>query len=173
MDLRFSLSYDPRSLSYRCIWLYNMRVSGLVKTAAVFVSISASVAAALQSIQKIQVCQNKDCCQRWKLKTPLPDILNDLFGSQRFLIETTSCFSQCDKGPNLCVSISGSGSQSSEVYLNDVKDVISLVTLLDEAVSIDVPSKLLAAVNVFEKALSGTMDFCVCFFVVLIYTRCL
>lgn len=111
---------------------------------------------ALQPIQKIQVCQNKDCCQRWKLKTPLPDILHDLLGSKNVSIETTSCFSQCDKGPNLCVSI-GSGSQSSEVYMNDVKDVISLVTQLDETVSIDIPSKLLAAVNVFEKALSGTI----------------
>jgi (2Fe-2S) ferredoxin len=134
-----------------------MIISACAKMVFVFTGTLAS-AAALQPIQKIQVCQNKDCCQRWKLKTPLPDILHDLFGRYSFVIETTSCFSQCDKGPNLCVSI-GSGSQASEVYLNDVTDMISLVTQLDETVSIDVPSKLLAAVNVFEKALSGKMSF--------------
>jgi (2Fe-2S) ferredoxin len=154
-------SNDPRSTS-SCICLHKMRILGFIKTFVAFAVMVAAVAA-LQPIQKIQVCQNKDCCQRWTLKTPLPDVLHDLFGSQKFVIETTSCFSQCDKGPNLCVSI-GSGSKTFEIYLNDVKDVISLVTLLDEAVSIDVPSKLLAAVNVFEKALSGTMafraDFC-------------
>lgn len=115
---------------------------------------------ALQSVQKFVVCQNKDCCQRWKLKTPLPDVLHDLFGYSNVLIEITSCFSQCNKGPNLCVSKTVEGKRS-DVYLNDVKDVISLITLLDAAASVNVQPKLLAAVNVFEKALSGTIvGFC-------------
>jgi (2Fe-2S) ferredoxin len=117
-------------------------------------------AAALQpsSLIKIQVCQNKDCCSRWKLKTPLPDVLHDLVDTSdsycgvKVSIETTSCLSQCDQGPNLCVK---TNDQLSDMYFNGIQDVVALVTQLDEKLSITIPSKILAAVNVFEKAQSG------------------
>jgi NADH:ubiquinone oxidoreductase subunit E len=99
----------------------------------------------------IQVCQNKDCCQRWKLQTPLPDVLHDLLlleNSERVQMETTSCLGQCGKGPNVCVN--------GEVYLRGLCDAVTVAAQLESLISIPVPSKLLAAVNVLEKAQTGT-----------------
>ena len=104
---------------------------------------------------KILVCQNKDCCQRWKLHTPLPDVLHDLLGPMIVDIETTSCLSLCGKGPNVSlVQRSGGVGQEEQVYLNGLVDAVSVAAALD-ALSFTVPTKLLAAVNVFEKAQSG------------------
>lgn len=130
----------------------------------------------------IYVCQNKACCQRWKLKTPLPDVLHDLIintdkssDAKRIMIETSSCLGQCDKGPNLRITtatttankasdqaVDTTGSTNAmevELFVNGIIDAISLITQLDETLSIAVPSKLLAAVTVFEKAQIGTFLF--------------
>jgi hypothetical protein len=115
------------------------------------------------STAKIVVCQNKDCRQRWQLQTPLPEVLHDLLsGSSNrhdFSIETTSCFSQCGQGPNVCITVpqpspNQNGELSREVYLNGLSNAIAVSAEL-ELLSLPVPSKLLAAVNVLERALNG------------------
>jgi Thioredoxin-like [2Fe-2S] ferredoxin len=115
------------------------------------------------STTTIHVCQNKACCQRWKLKTPLPDILHDILisnnihnNSRRIMIETSSCLGQCDKGPNMRIN-NPVNKENDDVYANGIYDVIGLTAELDERLSITVPSKLLAAVTVFEKAQTGTL----------------
>jgi len=98
----------------------------------------------------IQVCQNKDCCKRWRHHTPLPDVLTDLLGNT-VSIETTSCLSQCGKGPNLCVY----NPKGEEVQLHMVDSPTVAVAVLEDTLMRNIPSKLLAAVNVLEKAQTG------------------
>lgn len=125
-------------------------------------SLQQVVSSSSSSPTTINVCQNKACCQRWKLKTPLPDVLHDIIVSnenynnkKRIVIETSSCLGHCDKGPNLRIS-NPFNNENEDIYVHGIIDVISLITQLDETVSITVPSKLLAAVTVFEKAQTGT-----------------
>lgn len=106
--------------------------------------------AAALSVPHIQVCQNKDCCQRWRHQTPLPDVLTDLL-QDAVTIETTSCLSQCGKGPNLSVRTA-----KGEEQLHKIDNPTVAVAVLEEALAVKVPSKLLAAVNVLEKAQTGT-----------------
>jgi hypothetical protein len=117
-----------------------------------------SAAEALVSPLVIQVCQNKDCCQRWKMQTPLPYVLQDLLGvgtnasvaaaAAAVTIETTSCLSQCGKGPNVVV-VSGGGGK--EWHMQGLCDAASVTAQLD-SLALPVPAKLLAAVQVLEKA---------------------
>ena len=102
------------------------------------------------SAPHIQVCQNKDCCQRWRHRTPLPEVLTDLL-QDTVTIETTSCLSQCEKGPNICVTANGE-----EEQLHKIENPTIAVALLEESLEQKIPSKLLAAVNVLEKAIAGT-----------------
>jgi hypothetical protein len=92
--------------------------------------------------------------------------------AKRIMIEASSCLGQCDKGPNLRITtatttankasdqaVDTTGSTNAieaEIFVNGIIDAISLITQLDETLSIAVPSKLLAAVTVFEKAQIGT-----------------
>ena len=99
----------------------------------------------------IQVCQNKDCCQRWRYRTPLPEVLSDLLPNT-VTVETTSCLSQCGNGPNICVKI-GKGE---EEQLGKIDNPTIAVALLEESLELEVSSKLLAAANVMEKAMTGT-----------------
>jgi predicted metal-binding protein len=131
-----------------------------------------TAAAAWTAKTQIVVCQNKDCRQRWQLQTPLPEVLHDLLSGSSsaaspetttsghrhdFSIETTSCFSQCGQGPNVCITQPNqNGELSQEVYLNGLSNAIAVSAEL-EFLSLPVPSKLLAATNVFERALNGTL----------------
>jgi len=100
---------------------------------------------------RVQVCQNKDCCQRWTLSTPLPETLQDLLPpkADSVEIESTGCLSQCGKGPNLCIK-----TKMQEQCVHGVINAAMLAVQLGE-VDGKVPSKLLAAVNVMEKAQKG------------------
>ena len=133
------------SLFSTATWIIATETNGIVNCLQQVISSSTT----------INVCQNKACCQRWKFKTPLPDILhdiiinNDIYNySKRIIIEKSSCLGQCDKGPNLRIN--------DDIYINAINDAIGLTAVLDETLSITVPSKLLAAVSVFEKAQTGT-----------------
>jgi (2Fe-2S) ferredoxin len=108
---------------------------------------------------RIQVCQNKDCCQRWKGKAAsLPETLQDFYDSS-VSIETTSCLSQCGKGPNVCVSTA----QTGDVYLTGLVDptaaavqLESILLEMGDDTLLQVPSKLLAAANCMNKVKEGT-----------------
>ena len=98
----------------------------------------------------VLVCQNKDCCQRWRHQTPLPEVLVDLLGDS-VSVQTTSCLSQCGKGPNLCVR----NSKGEELQLQMIHSPTVATAVLEESLNQKIPSKLLAAVNVLEKAHKG------------------
>lgn len=101
---------------------------------------------------QIQVCQNKFCCKAWHHKTPLPDVLHDLLGSEGVIDATTACFSQCQNGPNICVK----RKNEPDKMLYGIWDPTTAAAHLEALASIEIPSKILAAVNVLEKAERGT-----------------
>lgn len=110
------------------------------------------------NVRKIQVCQNKDCCQRWNGQVgTLPEALQDLIGTINDIeIETTGCLSQCSKGPNICaITVDGK-----ETFVNGLIDPAATSIGLEVATSdtIIIPTKLLAAVNCLEKAMKGKKD---------------
>jgi len=111
---------------------------------------------ASKAIGNVQVCQNKDCCQRWSLLyQSLPETIQDLFPpdiADCVEFEITSCLGLCGKGPNLCIKKRG----SKEVFLNAISGPMSLADELQEKLGIQIPSKLVAAVTVMEKAHHGT-----------------
>ena len=102
---------------------------------------------------RIQVCQNKDCCRRWTLTAPLPETLHDLLppNADSVEVETSGCLSQCGKGPNMCVKTREQGE-----YLQGITNPAMLAVQLEEIAG-KVPAKLLAAVNVMEKAQKGKL----------------
>lgn len=96
----------------------------------------------VSSLTTIQVCQNKDCCKRFQGSTNLVHTLENL-GLCR--VETTGCLSHCDKGPNVCI--------------NDrtIHGIRTVEDAIDTAQSVaEVPTKLVAAVNVMERGQKGT-----------------
>jgi len=103
-------------------------------------------------LRTIQVCQNKDCCQRWSMSyEQLPEILQDLLPPDvrdSVQVETSSCLSNCGKGPNMAVKRVG----SKGFFLNGITGPMILRDELEERMDIKIPSKLVAAVTVIEKA---------------------
>lgn len=77
-------------------------------------------------------------------------------------IESTSCLSQCGKGPNVMVvdtsrrAVADNEDVVHRHQLYGVCDAVSAAAQL-ESLSIAVPSKLFAAVRVLEKAQTGTL----------------
>lgn len=109
----------------------------------------------------IKVCQNKDCCSRWKHTSPFPDVLSDMLekNGAAVTIETTSCLGQCGNGPNLSITLPRSG----EMFLRGLHDATTAAAhlealLVGEEDAVQIPSKLLAAVNVLDKAQKGTLE---------------
>eukprot|EP00977_Amphora_coffeiformis_P027316 scaffold34603_cov212-Amphora_coffeaeformis.AAC.9 len=100
---------------------------------------------------KIQVCQNKDCCRQWKHPQNLPETLQDLLppDAAPVEVEITGCLSQCGKGPNLVLHNSGA---SSSQLVQGVVGPLQLADELQDYMGIHVPSKLVAAATVMEKA---------------------
>jgi predicted metal-binding protein len=154
----------------------NCNQNRLIGIVALYYSKYAGVSAAAWTTKtRIVVCQNKDCRQRWQLQTPLPEVMHDLLSGRSpttttssnnrhdFSIETTSCFSQCGQGPNVCITVQQQPEhESQEVYLNGLSNAIAVSAEL-ELLALSVPSKLLAAVNVFERAQNGkSPPFCFC-----------
>jgi hypothetical protein len=101
---------------------------------------------------KVKVCQNKDCCRQWTFQQSLPETLQDLLPPDAKLdIEATSCLNQCGKGPNLTLH----KADRSQVQLSGVSGPMHLAEELEEHFEVRVPSKLVAAVTVMEKAKKG------------------
>jgi hypothetical protein len=108
---------------------------------------------------RIQVCQNKDCCRRFQGSASLVDTLHDLIPpgipAAHTTVESTSCLSRCETGPNLCIQRDGHPDNTS-IDLRGVENAAAAVMHLQATCAIDVPSKLIAAVKVMEKAHKGT-----------------
>lgn len=107
---------------------------------------------------RIQVCQNKDCKKRYRSCSSLPDTLHDLLPPGELLdaeIESTGCLSECGKGPNVRV-INKKNKQ--ETILHDVTDTTIAAVELQAICSVQIPSKLIAATSVMEKAQKGELS---------------
>lgn len=112
----------------------------------------ASMSLPSSSPLQVSVCQNKDCCSRWKHTTPLPEVLSDMLGGDAHTeVATTSCLGQCGNGPNVCVHAPKLG----DMYLRGLEDATMAAAHLEALTDVQIPSKLLAAVNVLEKAQRG------------------
>ena len=120
-------------------------------------SILVSHALTLQSDNKkirVQVCQNKDCCQRFKGKAQnLLQTIKHLVPPD-IEVESSGCLSQCGKGPNICISTMN----GEEKYYGDVADAASAGAVLEMAADISIHPTLVAAVNVMERATKGKLQ---------------
>jgi predicted metal-binding protein len=107
---------------------------------------------------RIQVCQNKDCCRRFQGSASLVDTLHDLIppdmAAAHTTVESTSCLSRCDTGPNICIQRDGQP-DNANIDLQGVENAAAAAMHLQTACAIDVPSKLIAAVQVMERAQKG------------------
>ena len=114
------------------------------------------------SNKKVLVCQNKECCRKWSLSQSLPETILDLLpppstensnDNYNDVVEISGCLSQCDKGPNVMLS---SSSPSEPLSLrHGVQGPRQVAEALKEHWQMDVPSKLVAAVTVMNKARLG------------------
>jgi len=110
-------------------------------------------------IVKIQVCQNKDCCKRYRGALSLPETFRDLMSPKVLRdevvhFETTGCLSHCGKGPNVVVA-----SSKDEITFNGVVDSVRAVQVLESSpLYLEVPTKLAAAAKVLEKAQKGECE---------------
>jgi (2Fe-2S) ferredoxin len=102
----------------------------------------------------IQVCQNKDCCKRYKMQSMnlVHTIYNLLPPSsdRKIHVESTGCLSQCEKGPN--IAFKQDNNKEEPTIYNGICDHFSAAAVLP----IVPPATLLAAVSVMEKAEKGT-----------------
>ena len=110
---------------------------------------------------KVQICQHKDCCRQWTLpQSSLAETLQDLLPPDVMLdVETTGCLSECGKGPNLVLLLHNHNNNTSTspdpILLHGVTGPLHLATELEQHLGIRIPSKLLAAVTVLQKARQG------------------
>lgn len=113
---------------------------------------------------KVQICQNKDCCRQWTLtSTNLVETLQDLLPADDVMnvhIESTGCLSQCGKGPNIMMIFNDDDDDKKKnrepVLLHAVGGPHQLAQELQHHFGVRIPSKLLAAVTVMDKARKGT-----------------
>ena len=123
-------------------------------------------------IVRIQVCQNKSCCQRFSGRaTNLVQTLRQVttrttpMGSaststataqQQIIVESSPCLSHCELGPNLVVhylhqqGITSSMETQIEHGVSSVTAAAAVLELIDDG--FQVPSTLLAAWKVLEQA---------------------
>jgi predicted metal-binding protein len=101
---------------------------------------------------RIQVCQNKDCCRNFQGTASLVDTLYDLIPpGEAAAVESTGCLSRCHTGPNISIQRDG----HPDLIVNSVENAVAAAMHLQASCAIDVPSKLVAAVNVMERAQKG------------------
>lgn len=141
---------------------YSRRYS-LLFALLLFMPFAAPLSSSSNSYPKvrIQVCQNKDCCRRFQGSASLVDTLHDLIPpgmeAAHTTVESTGCLSRCETGPNICVQRDG---HPDNVDLQGVENAAAAAMHLQTTCAIDVPSKLIAAVKVMEKAQKGVLLYC-------------
>jgi hypothetical protein len=131
------------------------------------------------SIAKIQVCQNKHCCRRFRGQSTLPQILMDILsvttdqqGQQQhdddteqtnngreLYVESTGCLSLCDEGPNIKVFFDSDDNVHNapkDLLLSGLLDSKTIIASLEQALQKTFPVKLKAAIQVLEDGQQGT-----------------
>ena len=96
---------------------------------------------------RIQVCQNKDCCRRFRGASTLPRILKDL----NLDVTTTGCLTLCNQGPNVVVTRNDADKKQ---YLHLLVDPMTAVIAM-ESISGPISPKLKAAIQVMEAGQTG------------------
>ena len=104
----------------------------------------------------IQVCQNKDCCKRYKMQSmnlvqTLRNLLPPSSSDCTIQVVSTGCLSLCEKGPNLAIHQQDMSSNETPTMHNGITDHFSAAAVLP----VEPPPTLLAAVSVMEKAEKG------------------
>jgi (2Fe-2S) ferredoxin len=104
-----------------------------------------SHALSLQNV-KVQVCQNKDCCQRFRgTSQNLVQTIQHLCPEVQ--VESSACLSHCGKGPNICIQVNGE-----EHVHGEIVDAASAAAVLELETKVTIHPTLVAAVNVMERA---------------------
>jgi len=108
----------------------------------------------------IKVCQSKTCTKQHgsqlrSLVTVMQDLIHTSNNTNSMTttmnVEATGCLTQCGRGPNLAVVSSSKTNQQETLYrLVDSPQAAAIV--LEEVSGIPVPSILIAACNVMQKA---------------------
>jgi hypothetical protein len=101
----------------------------------------------------IKVCQNKDCCKRYSGKMDLVQTLNNLLpDNDAVRVESSSCLSHCGEGPNIEIE-KGNGETT---HVRGVESALIAAAQLELTLGSKVPSLLVAACQVLERAIKGT-----------------
>eukprot|EP00531_Pseudo-nitzschia_arenysensis_P002418 CAMPEP_0116131280 /NCGR_PEP_ID=MMETSP0329-20121206/8923_1 /TAXON_ID=697910 /ORGANISM="Pseudo-nitzschia arenysensis, Strain B593" /LENGTH=299 /DNA_ID=CAMNT_0003625703 /DNA_START=116 /DNA_END=1015 /DNA_ORIENTATION=- len=101
----------------------------------------------------VKVCQNKHCCRRANNRDILQTMHNLIdTGDKEVVVEASGCLSQCDKGPNVELSIDGD-----KALLHEMVDAQTCTFQLGEASTSKpllpaVPKILVAASKVMEQS---------------------
>ena len=114
------------------------------------------------TITRIQVCQNKDCCQRFQgraanLVQTLRQIITTTEAERLPIIESTGCLSHCDKGPNIRMVMSN-GMDVVEHGVDSAHAAAAVLELIDSDLKIH--PTMLAAWKVMEQAHQGNNNYC-------------
>ena len=126
--------------------LFNILVYSLTLSSFLFDS-----NALTQQNVKVQVCQNKDCCQRFQGNAQnLVQTIKHVCPPHEVQVESSGCLSLCGKGPNICIHVNGK-----EQFYGDIVDAASAAAVLEMATDVAIHPTLVAAVNVMERASKG------------------
>jgi len=100
----------------------------------------------------VRVCQNKHCCRRADNGDVLQTMNNLVGTSDDFVVEASGCLSECDKGPNVELTIG-----NDKVLLHEMVDTQTCAFKLGEVSTskpsfLPVPKILVAASKVIEQS---------------------
>jgi hypothetical protein len=100
-------------------------------------------------ICKIKVCQNKGCVR--KFQGSASNLVQTLRQITEVPIETSSCLSHCDQGPNICII----GDESEEIEHRVQTAFAAAAVLESKNTDLRIPSILLTAWKVIEQGYKG------------------
>ena len=111
----------------------------------------------------IQICQNKDCCRRYKGSMDLVQTMNILLpppnsnesANSCIEIKSSSCLSHCDKGPNIVFKKLNGSKEIASNTINGVEDVTMAAVQLELETGQPPLPILLAAARLMDKTSKG------------------
>lgn len=107
-----------------------------------------------ESGPRVGICQHKDCCRQWTHTQSLPETWQDLLPPDtQVQVEASGCLGECGQGPNVLLHAAGA---NDPVLVHGLSTPLDVAAALEQHFDMRVPSKLLAAVTVLDKARKGT-----------------
>lgn len=129
---------------------HNNQSSFLLRLLLILVLATGQCSSLSAAPHNIQVCQNKDCCQRYQGQIDLFQTILD-FQLDNAKVESSGCLSHCGHGPN--IEIDG------QLLIHEITNAATAAVQLEMTLGTPIPKLLLAAVQVLEKA-TGKLLFC-------------